>query len=131
MEVVMMVVLRNSILFIIVLLSVTGCALFGKNMEYQPFDSSQLDKLIPGTTTAQEISGTFGAPSEVVKLSNGNAYIYQRAIAKGTGVWLILVSFGNYEKQYDRLVFFFDTNDILSHYGVSLNAGDASYGFPF
>jgi len=64
-------------------------------------------------------------------MSNGNAYIYKRSVAKGTGIWLVIVSFGNYDKQYDQIVLFFDTNDIMTHYGVSLNAGKASYGFPF
>jgi hypothetical protein len=52
-------------------------------------------------------------------------------VATGTGVWLVLVSFVNAEEQHDQVVFFFDKNDLLTHYGVSLNAGKASYGFPF
>jgi hypothetical protein len=110
---------------------VAGCAVFGTNREYQPFDTGKLDNVTVGKTTAREVAQAFGAPSQVVKLVNGNAYIYERAVAKGTGLWLVLVSFGNYETQYDRLVFFFDMDNILIHYGISLNAGDASYGFPF
>jgi hypothetical protein len=118
----------------IVLMVITfsaGCLLMGKNKEYQPFDSSGLDSLVPGQTTAAEVSRIFGAPRQVVKMSNGNAYIYKRSVAKGTALWLLIVSFGNYDKQCDQLVFFFDNNDILTHYGVSLDARKASYGFPF
>lgn len=67
----------------------------------------------------------------MVKMSDGNAYIYKRSLGKGTGLWLIIVTLGNYEQQYDRMVFFFDNNDVLTNYGVSLNAGKASYGLPF
>ncbi|NVM22978.1 MAG: hypothetical protein HWN68_14505 [Desulfobacterales bacterium] len=109
----------------------TGCLLLGKNKEYQPFDTSGLDRLSAGRTTASEVTEMFGAPTEVVKLSNGNAYIYRRSLSKGTGLWLILLSFGNYDTDHDQLVFFFDQNDVLTHYGVSLNARKASYGLPF
>ena len=109
----------------------SGCLMIGKDKEYQPFDTSGLDQLTPGRTKASEVTAIFGAPTEVVKLSSGNAYIYKRSLGKGTGVWLLLVSFGNYDKDYDQLVFFFDQNDVLRHYGVSLNAGKASYGLPF
>ncbi|UCH00202.1 MAG: outer membrane protein assembly factor BamE [Deltaproteobacteria bacterium] len=123
--------LHHAVILLLIISLCTGCALFGKNKEYQTFDSTLLDKLAPGQTTAAEVTRLFGAPSQVVKMSNGNAYIYKRSVAKGTGIWLVIVSFGNYDKQYDQIVLFFDTNDIMTHYGVSLNAGKASYGFPF
>lgn len=108
-----------------------GCAVVGKNKEYQPFDTSSLDRLVVGRSTAREVAEIFGAPTQVVKMSNGNAYLYQRGLGKGTALWLLFVSFGNYDKQYDRMVFFFDNQDSLTHYGVSLHANDASYGLPF
>ena len=108
-----------------------SCAMFGKNKEEQPFNPALIDKLVPGQTRAADVTDMFGAPIQVVKMSNGNAYMYKRSVAKGTGIWLILVSFGNYEKQYDQLVFFFNNRDILTHYGASINADTASYGFPF
>ena len=110
---------------------ISGCLLLGKNKEYQAFETSGLDQLTPGRTTASEVTAMLGAPTQVVKLSNGNAYIYKRSLSKGTGLWLVIVSFGNYDKDYDQLVFFFDQNDVLRHYGVSLNARKASYGLPF
>ena len=117
------------ILFVITAF-LSGCLVFGKNKEYQPFDSTDLDKLVPGQSRASEVTEIFGAPTRVVKLANGNAYVYRRTITKGTFLWLILVSFGNAEKQHDHLVFFFDLEDTLTHYGFSLNANKAAYGLP-
>ena len=108
-----------------------GCFVLGTNKNYHPFDSEALANVTPGHTTAQEILNLFGAPTEMVEMSNGNAYIYQRSVAKGTVIWLLLVSFGNYDRQVDQVVFFFDDNDLLTHYGISLNAKKAKYGFPF
>ena len=103
----------------------------GKNKDYQSFDSGGLEGLVPGQTTAGEVSRIFGAPTQVVKMSNGNSYVYKRSVAKGTALWLLIVSFGNYDKQYDQMVFFFDNDDVLTHYGTRFNAGEASYALPF
>jgi outer membrane protein assembly factor BamE (lipoprotein component of BamABCDE complex) len=115
-------------LLIAILLS--GCVVIGKNKQFQPFDSTRLDSLVPGQTKAAEVTEIFGAPSEVVELANGNAYIYKRTVTKGTVCWLVLLTFGNAEKQHDQLVFFFDRSDTLTHYGLSLDADKAKYGFP-
>jgi len=108
----------------------SGCIVLGKNKQFQPFDSTEIGKLVPGQTKAAEVTEIFGAPSEVVELANGNAYVYKRTVTKGTVCWLLLVTFGNVEKQHDQLVFFFDLNDTLTHYGLSLDADKASYGLP-
>ena len=125
--------MRPTINILIVLLIaslLSGCIVLGKNKQFQPFDSTELDKLVPGQTKATEVTEIFGAPSEVVELANGNAYVYKRTVTKGTVCWLLLVTFGNVEKQHDQLVFFFDRNDILTHYGLSLDAEKAKYGLP-
>jgi outer membrane protein assembly factor BamE (lipoprotein component of BamABCDE complex) len=116
---------------LLILALCTGCVVLGKNTEYQPLDPTLLEPLVPGQSRAADVCKVLGAPSQVVELSNGNAYVYRRSVTKGTGVWLVLVSFVNGEEQHDQVVFFFDKNDLLTHYGVSLNAGKASYGFPF
>ena len=125
--------MRSTVKILAVLLItslLSGCIVLGKNKQFQPFDSTELDKLVPGQTKAAEVTEIFGAPSEVVELANGNAYVYQRTVTKGTVCWLVLVTFGNAEKQHDQLVFFFDLNDTLTHYGLSLDADKAKYGFP-
>jgi outer membrane protein assembly factor BamE (lipoprotein component of BamABCDE complex) len=109
----------------------SGCFVLGANKNYHGFESESLSSVKPGQTTAKEILSLFGAPTGVVKLSNGNAYIYHRSVAKGTLVWLLFISFGNYDKQADQIVFFFDNNDLLTNYGASLNAKNAEYGLPF
>ena len=120
--------------YIAIILMITtlfsGCLVIGKNKEFQPFDSTELDQLVPGETTTTEVTEIFGAPSKVVELANGNAYVYKRSVTKGTICWLVLLTFGNVEKQHDQLVFFFDLEDTLTHYGLSLDADKAEYGFP-
>jgi len=123
--------ISGKLIVIFVLTFLSGCFGFGKNQDYQPLDADKLEKLVKGQTTATEVGALFGAPAQVVKMSNGNAYIYTHSVAKGTAVWLLLVSLANYDTQYDQIIFFFDNNDILTHYGASFDARDSSYGHPF
>jgi outer membrane protein assembly factor BamE (lipoprotein component of BamABCDE complex) len=121
-------ILPLSIMFILLC---SGCFVFGTSKDYHPFDPIALESIQPGKTTATEVTALFGSPTGTVELSNGNAYIYHRSVAKATMMWLVLVSFANYDTQVDQIVFFFDNNDFLTHYGVNLNADKAEYGLPF
>lgn len=116
---------------ITLLITASGCAIIGRDRDFRPFDPKALTSAVPGKTTAGQVTQLFGAPTQVVKLSNGNAYMYTRSTSKGTVVWLLLVTFANYDRQYDQVVFFFDKNDVLTHYGTSVNAAQAAYGMPF
>ena len=109
----------------------TGCAVFGRSKDFVPFDENVLKQVTTGTTSASEVTRLFGPPNKIVKLSNGNAYMYERSVKKATGLWLVLISFGNLETQYDRIVFFINNNDVVTHYGSSLNSEKASYAMPF
>jgi outer membrane protein assembly factor BamE (lipoprotein component of BamABCDE complex) len=121
----------REILFVLLLVFfLSSCAGWVKNMDYHPFDAAKLDKLIPGKSTAAQVTEILGAPSEIVKLSNGNAYIYRRSLSKGTGLWLLIVSFGNYDEHHDQIVIFFNKGNIMTHYGVTLDAHKATYGLP-
>ena len=122
----------REILFVLLLMFfLQSCAGWAKNKDYHPFDASGVDKLIPGKSTAAQVTEILGAPSEIVKLSNGNAYIYRRSLSKGTGLWLLIVSFGNYDEHYDQIVIFLDNKNIMTHFAVTLDAHKATYGLPF
>ena len=109
----------------------TGCAVFGRGKDFKPFDENALKQVTTGKTSASEVTRLFGPPNKIVKLSNGNAYVYERSIEKATGLWLVILTFGNWDKQYDRIVFFINTDDVVTHFGSSFNAETASYAMPF
>lgn len=90
-----------------------------------------LTQVTPGKTTAIEVTKLFGAPSQIVELSNGNAYVYERSVDKVTGLWLVVLTFANFDTQYDRMVFFINNDDVVSHYGSSFKTETASYAMPF
>jgi hypothetical protein len=37
----------------------------------------------------------------------------------------------NYDIQHDRIVFFINKNDVVTHYGSSFKSDTAAYGTPF
>ena len=122
---------REILCVLLLMFFLQSCAGWAKNKDYHPFDASGVDKLIPGKSTAAQVTEILGAPSEIVKLSNGNAYTYRRSLSKGTGLWLLIVSFGNYDEHYDQIVIFLDNKNIMTHFAVTLDAHKATYGLPF
>ena len=114
----------------VALFAVSGCMILGKNKEHKSFDSENIDQLKPGETSASDVLKLLGAPTEVVKLSNGNAYIFKRVQSKGTGLILFVVNMGYTNTHYDQLVCFFDEQNILTHYGLTMDAENAHYGLP-
>ena len=122
----------NFVISILLAASVcTGCAVFGRGKDFKPFDENSLKQVSPGITSASEVTRLFGPPNKIVKLSNGNAYVYERSIEKATGLWLVVLTFGNWDKQYDRIAFFFNKDDVVTHFGSSFYAETASYAMPF
>jgi hypothetical protein len=108
-----------------------GCAVFGRGKNFVPFDENTLKQVTTGKTSASEVTQLFGPPNKIVKLSNGNAYVYERSVDKDTGLWLIVLTFVNFDTQYDRIVFFINNDDVVTHFGSSFNSEKASYGMPF
>lgn len=109
----------------------TGCAVFGRGKDFKPFDENSINQVTTGVTPASDVTRLFGPSNKIVKLSNGNAYLYERSINKATGLWLVILAFGNWDTQYDRIVFFINNDDVVTHFGISFNAETASYAMPF
>lgn len=120
-----------TMIFLLVIITGSGCAVIGRGKDFRPIDEKTLTHVEPGKTTAAEVMGLFGPPSQIVKLSNGNAYIYDRSLSKATGLWLVFVTFANYDTQHDRIVFFLNNKDLVTHYGSSFKSDTSSYGMPF
>ena len=126
--------MKRRCFVIIILLAASicaGCAVFGRGKDFKPFDENSLKQVTTGETSASEVTRLFGPPNKIVKLSNGNAYVYERSIEKATGLWLVVLTFGNWDKQYDRIAFFINNDDVVTHFGSSFNAETASYAMPF
>ncbi len=112
-------------------LFLAGCAVLGRDKNFRPFEPEALSRIEPGRSTAADVTRLFGAPTQVVKLTGGNAYVYSRSLSKATGLWLVAITFVNYDTAYDQMVFFLDSQNVVTHYGRSVGSGEAAYGLPF
>ncbi len=116
---------------ILMILFAAGCAAVGRTRDFRPIEPSSLSRVTPGVTTGAEVIRLFGPPSQIVRLSNGNAYLYSSKLSKTTGLWLAIITFVNMDTRQDQVVFFLNSQDVVTHHGASFHAGEASYGLPF
>ena len=88
------------------------------------WDESALSAFEVGSTTRRDVLTALGPPSQVIALGDETVlyYLYERS--EGQALILIVFNKLDVDTRYDRAVFFFDENDILSEYS-SRNPGDA------
>lgn len=111
-------------------LHLSSC-LISRDVVNEPLKRERFTNLVPGTTTAREVVEHLGAPNEVVQLGNRTAYRYDFTITKRAVFSVIIVSFLNEDTRSDRAWLFFDSKDVLTQVGTTLDAGDAEYAMPW
>jgi len=60
-----------------------------------------------------------------------SAYLYEFSENKSAGLILLLVNFANSDQRFDRVWFFFDSRDVLTHYGTKLSSHRARFAMPW
>ena len=96
-----------------------------------PLDGEKIASLNPGETRAAEVVELLGAPTEVVQLARRSAYRYDYTNRKRYGLFLFVANFLNEDTRSDRLWVFFDDDQVLSHFGVTLEGDDSVYAMPW
>jgi len=120
----------KATLLALALLLAPSCAM-ARTTDNRPLPPEALAQLVPGTTTAQEVVATLGAPVDVVQLGKRSAYLYRHMTSKRAGLWLLIVAFYNVDERSDRIWVFFDEAGVLTHVGATLIANRAEYAMPF
>ncbi|MBL7008684.1 MAG: hypothetical protein ISR76_06775 [Planctomycetes bacterium] len=120
--------MRTAVLLLLLAL-LPACAL-SRSVTNQPLDPELIASLQPGVTTALEVAQRLGAPAQVVELRSRSAWLYEHVQEKNEGVFLLLLGLHGRDIQADRCWVFFDENDVLTHYGSTLQAADAEYDVP-
>ncbi len=99
----------------------SGCAQYenkrGVEVTWQP---QVMEQFKAGTTTRREVMTVLGPPSQVISLDGETVlyYLYERS--DGDGLILILYNQFKVDTRYDRAVFFFDENDLLTDYATRI-----------
>ncbi len=102
-----------------------GCAQFeskrGVDVNWQ---SVVTDKLVTGKTTRPEVLALLGPPSQVIALENESVLYYLFEHSEGEGLILIVYNRMRIDTRYDRAIFFFDKNDVLTEFSTRLYPAD-------
>ena len=108
---------------LILVCAFAGCAQYsdkrGVEVTWQPAVMEQMQK---GETTRREVLTRLGPPSQVISLGDETVLYYLFEKSAGEGLILIVYNRFNVLTRYDRAVFFFDDNDILTEFSSQISA---------
>ena len=103
----------------------SGCAQYDNRRgvldNWQAIESTTFTR---GETTRQQVLSALGPPSQIVALGDETALYYLYEQSKGQGLVLMVYNRFKLDTQYDRAVFFFDSDDRLTDYATQLATGD-------
>jgi outer membrane protein assembly factor BamE (lipoprotein component of BamABCDE complex) len=74
------------------------------------------DAFVPGETTRNDVLELLGPPSQILSLQDGSVFYYMLEQTESNGVILILYNDRNEKTTYDRAVFFFDEDGVLTEH---------------
>ena len=115
--------LLRSVLIACLAVGLAACAQYsdkrGVEVTWQPAAMEQLER---GKTTRGEVLTAFGPPSQVISLGDETVLYYLYEKSAGEGLILIVYNRFDVKTQYDRAVFFFDADDVLTEYSSQISA---------
>lgn len=103
----------------------SGCAQFeskrGVEVNWQ---SVVTEKFVVGKTTRPEVLALLGPPSQVIALDNESVLYYLFERSEGEGLILIVYNRMRVDTRYDRAIFFFDENEVLTEFSTRIYPTD-------
>ena len=115
-----------SLLLLSVLLG--GCVKFtnqrGIEVAWQDEVVAELEK---GQSTRAEVLALLGPPSQVIALQDETVLYYLFEDADGEGMLLLVYNNIEIRTHYDRAIFFFDEDDVLTDFSTRVRARDSVF----
>ena len=110
---------------VIFALVIVGCVKFEarRGIEVGWYDEV-VSNLRAGESTRDDVLELLGPPSQVIALENETVLYYLFEKTEGEAAIFILYNTVDIGTLYDRAIFFFDKNDILSDYSTKIHAHD-------
>lgn len=110
-----------------------GMSLLGACAQYESkrgvdvnWQESATAQLVNGKSTRKDVLTLFGPPSQVIALDGESALYYLFEHSQGEGLILIVYNRMRIDTRYDRAIFFFDENDVLTEFATKLYPTDES-----
>jgi hypothetical protein len=77
---------------------------------------------VVGRSTSEDVMAFLGPPSQVINLDDQVIFYYLKERMAGQGYILLFYNRSSIETRYDRAIFFFDDDDVLTRYAYSNEA---------
>ena len=115
--------MTRIILALLFLLLSNGCANYGSvDGVDNLWREVPMEQFEAGITTQSDVLELLGPPSQLIKLDDQVVFYYLAQQNKGTGMILIVWNKVDEKRQYDRAIFFFDTDGVLQEVSYSKEA---------
>ncbi|MEH6571492.1 MAG: outer membrane protein assembly factor BamE [Halioglobus sp.] len=102
-----------------------GCAQYDSQRGVEVvWQAEAVKELEAGKTTRAQVLKLFGPPSQVISLEDESVLYYLFEHSEGEGLILIVYNRFQVDTQYDRAIFFFDDNDVLTDYATHIQDSD-------
>lgn len=77
-------------------------------------------RLTPGTSTRKDVLDLLGPPSQIISLHDESALYYLFSDSRADGLITVFYNRVDIETYYDRAVFFFDNDDVLTAFSTHI-----------
>lgn len=115
--------MKTMSLFVAILIAIVlpGCAQYdnqrGVDVSWQP---QVTDTLVQGETTRKQVLDLLGPPSQIIALGDETVLYYLFEQSAGEGLILLVYNRMQIDTRYDRAIFFFDENDVLTDFSTRI-----------
>jgi outer membrane protein assembly factor BamE (lipoprotein component of BamABCDE complex) len=103
----------------------SGCVRFKSKRGVEVgWQETVVENFHKGQTTRAEVLKVLGPPSQIISLEEETVLYYLYEKQEGEGAILILYNRIDIDTRYDRAVFFFNENDVLTDYAAKVHLHD-------
>ncbi|MEM6671391.1 MAG: outer membrane protein assembly factor BamE [Planctomycetota bacterium] len=107
----------------------SGCFL-SRSRSNPELSPEAVSRIVPGTSTADDVTRLLGAPNEVVQLGRKSAWLYEHTVEKQAAAFLVILGLRGVDTQADRVWVFFDEDGGVINVGTLFQASEAEYDLP-
>ena len=87
-------------------------------------EERRIEDFEKGKSTQNDVIQALGPPSQIIDLDTGAIFYYLLQYKKGSGIFLLIFNYKKATVSYDRAIFFFDNEGVLTDYGFSVESVD-------
>jgi outer membrane protein assembly factor BamE (lipoprotein component of BamABCDE complex) len=102
-----------------------GCAQYDSKRGVEVnWQDTVTEQLVNGQSTRSDVLALLGPPSQVIAMDGESALYYLFERSQGEGLILLVYNRMQIDTRYDRAIFFFNKDDVLTEFATRLYPSD-------